>query len=62
VVPTGEGVIAQEVERQSARQQTQWSEPISIVAAEIHRGFGPAGISGGWPEFTYSSCVPTQHR
>jgi hypothetical protein len=24
------------------------SDPISLIAAEIHRGYWPAGITGGW--------------
>jgi hypothetical protein len=49
------------IARQSDQYRKQRSEPISFVAAEIHLGLGPAGISGGWLEIPYSSCVPTQH-
>jgi hypothetical protein len=37
------------------------SDPISLVAAEIHRGYGPAGINGGWLEYPHSKHVPAQH-
>jgi hypothetical protein len=38
------------------------SDPISLVAAEIHRGYWPAGINGGWPEYPYSKHVPAPHN
>jgi hypothetical protein len=37
------------------------SDPISLIAAEIHRGYWPAGINGGWLEYPYSKHVPVQH-
>jgi hypothetical protein len=37
------------------------SDPISLIAAEIHRGYWPAGISGGWLEYPYSKHVPVQN-
>jgi hypothetical protein len=36
------------------------SDPISLIAAEIHRGYGPAGINGGWLEYPHSKHVPAQ--
>jgi hypothetical protein len=36
------------------------SDPISLVAAEIHLGYGPAVITGGWPAILYSNYVPAQ--
>jgi hypothetical protein len=36
------------------------SDPISLVAAEIHLGRWPAVITGGWPVITYSNYVPAQ--
>jgi hypothetical protein len=36
------------------------SDPISLVAAEIHLGKRPAGIYGGWLALTYSNRVPVQ--
>jgi hypothetical protein len=37
------------------------SDPNSLIAAEIHRGYWPAGITGGWLELLYSKHVPVQH-
>jgi hypothetical protein len=54
-------VIALTSTRRQARHRNQRSDPISFVAAEIHLGFEPAGIYGGWLAILYSSCVPTQH-
>jgi len=51
-------VIALTSTRRQARHR---NDPISFVAAEIHLGFEPAGIYGGWLAILYSSCVPTQH-
>jgi hypothetical protein len=36
------------------------SDPFSLIAAEIHRGCWPAGITGGWLELPYSKHVPVQ--
>jgi hypothetical protein len=36
------------------------SDPISLVAAEIHHGTWPAGISGGWPALINSKLVPAR--
>jgi hypothetical protein len=38
------------------------SDPNSLIAAEIHRGCWPAGITGGWLDDTYSRRVPAQRR
>jgi len=38
------------------------SDPASLIAAEIHRGSWPAGITGRWPEHPYSRHVPVQHE
>jgi hypothetical protein len=38
------------------------SDPISLVAAEIHHGTWPAGISGGWPGFPNSKLMPARHK
>jgi len=35
-------------------------DPDSLIAAEIHRGCWPAGITGGWLELPYSKHVPVQ--
>lgn len=37
-------------------------DPISLIAAEIHHGSGPAGITGSWLEYLYSKHVPVQHE
>jgi hypothetical protein len=44
----------------SARPPDTPSEPISLVAAEIHRGFWPAVITDSWLEISYSNYVPMQ--
>jgi hypothetical protein len=46
--------------RRAAPYRRIRSDPISLVAAEIHLGKRPAGIYGGWLALTYSSRVPVQ--
>ena len=46
--------------RRPTRYLNRMSEPISLVAAEIHRGCRPAGITGGWLGYAYSKHVPVQ--
>jgi hypothetical protein len=38
------------------------SDPISLVAAEIHHGLGAAGAHAGRLAISYSRRVPTQHK
>ncbi|WP_143270155.1 hypothetical protein [Bradyrhizobium sp. Ghvi] len=38
------------------------SDPISLVAAEIHHGLGAAGAHAGRHGSLYSRSVPTQHK
>jgi hypothetical protein len=47
-------------EKKIVRSPVIASDPISLVAAEIHLGHGPTGITGGWPAIFYSSYVPAQ--
>jgi hypothetical protein len=47
-------------EKKSVRSLGIASDPISLVAAEIHLGHWPAVITDGWPEISYSSYVPVQ--
>jgi hypothetical protein len=47
-------------EKKSVRSPVIASDPISLVAAEIHLGHGPEVITDGWLEFLHSNYVPVQ--
>jgi hypothetical protein len=47
-------------EKKSARSPVIASDPISLVAAEIHLGHGPEVITDGWLTIPYSNYVPAQ--
>jgi hypothetical protein len=47
-------------EEQGERSPGMASDPISLVAAEIHLGLWPAVITDGWLGLPYSSYVPAQ--
>jgi hypothetical protein len=53
-------VVTTRETKQRVRSLGIASDPISLVAAEIHLGHWPAVITGGWPAISYSSYVPVQ--
>jgi hypothetical protein len=63
VVTTREGVAiaGRASSRGSAASDVVSSDPVSLVAAEIHHGLGPAGINATCSESSYSKHVPTPH-
>jgi hypothetical protein len=53
-------VIARKFDSKAAPYRKFLSDPISLVAAEIHLGKRPAGVYGGWLTLPYSNRVPVQ--
>jgi hypothetical protein len=61
VASTGNGADRFGIDPAKQPSRLQRHGPISLVAADIHRGNGPAGICDGWRETSYSKRVPVRH-